>query len=105
MTNAGKKFETNMGHIVRKHVPEEKMEAVFEWIRDGKANERVVVYVDFKVRVEPQRFEESSRCNVVRCNTLLMQGCPFTDLLHFTDPIRRVTRNICNACSSTAKTM
>lgn len=43
IVNAGKKFGTYMGHIVRKHVQEQEISRVFEWIRDGEANHRVAV--------------------------------------------------------------
>lgn len=60
LTDSSKKYELFMGHIVRKKVQDEQIDGRFEWIRRGGVNERVVVYIDFKMKVEPQRFREST---------------------------------------------
>lgn len=58
--NAGKKLEVFMVHIVRKHVKEEAIYDVFKWVRDGEPNARVIAFIDFKMKVEPQRYREST---------------------------------------------
>lgn len=58
--SAGTKFELFMGHIVRKNVQEKAIGEVFQLVRDGKANQRVSVFKDFKMKVEPQRYREST---------------------------------------------
>lgn len=49
-----------MGHIVRKKVLDEEIGSWFEWIRSGFVKKRIAVYIDLKMKVQPQRFRESA---------------------------------------------
>lgn len=60
LINAAMKFEVFMGHMVRKNVQEAAISDVFQWVRDGRPNSRICVHIDFKMKVEPQRYREST---------------------------------------------
>lgn len=69
MKASATKYELFVGHIVRKKeqdekiarkkVEDEEIARCFEWIRFGPVNKRIVVYINFKMKVEQVRFRES----------------------------------------------
>lgn len=54
------KFQLFMWHIVSKKFQEDSISELFEWLRAGRPNRGVIVYIDYKMKVEPQRFREST---------------------------------------------
>lgn len=59
LTSSANKFEMYMGHKIRAHIQEKKIRSMFEWLRNGSERKRVVTYVDFKMKVEPERHRET----------------------------------------------
>lgn len=62
LTDSNRKYELFMGHIVRKKVQDEAIPESFDWVKNGVPKERLVVYIDFKMKVEPQRYCGATGC-------------------------------------------
>lgn len=48
-----------MAHKVRAEVQEKRIKELFDWVKAGKCTERVLMMVDFKMKVEPERHRET----------------------------------------------
>lgn len=59
LTEASIKLEQYMSHKVRAHTQERRIKEMFQWVRNGQERQRVVVFCDFKMKVEPQRRRET----------------------------------------------
>lgn len=59
LTSSAVKFEKFMGHKIRAHTQEKRIRGMFQWVRDGSERGRVVVFIDFKMKVEPERHRET----------------------------------------------
>lgn len=60
LTESATKYELFMGHVVTNKVQDEQIGSRFELICRGGVNKRIIVYTDFKMKVEKERFRESS---------------------------------------------
>lgn len=56
---AKRKFEMYMGHKVRAKVQIERIVEMFQWEKDGEARKRIVVFMDYKMKVVPERLRET----------------------------------------------
>lgn len=43
-----------MGHKVRAEVQDKRINEIFDWVKDGRTSERMLVMLDFKMTVEPE---------------------------------------------------
>lgn len=59
LTETSIKLQHYMSHKVRAHTQEKRIKELFQWVRDGPERQRVVVFCDLKVKVEPQRRRET----------------------------------------------
>lgn len=48
-----------MAQKVRAETQDRRIKEIFEWVRNGPERERIVVFCDFKMKVEPQRRKET----------------------------------------------
>lgn len=56
---AATKFEMFMGHKIRARLQDQRINEIFECVKNGETGERIFVFLDFKMKVEPERFRET----------------------------------------------
>lgn len=59
LTGAANKFELFMRHKIRARLQDEIINEIFNWVKDGEPTKRIVVFLDFKMKVEPERLRET----------------------------------------------
>lgn len=59
LTGSSFKFKQYIAHKVRADEQDKRIKEMFEWVRDGRERERVVLFCHFKVKVETQRRRET----------------------------------------------
>lgn len=59
LEQAKSKFELYMSHKVRENVQEERIREMFEWAKEGETKKRVVVFIELKMKVIPERLRET----------------------------------------------
>lgn len=57
--NVSNKLELYMGHKVRAKTQDERIKELIQWVMDGSPNKRFISFIDYKMKVEPERLRET----------------------------------------------
>lgn len=59
LTESSSKFQHYMAHKVRAHTQDNIIKEFFQWVRDGPERKRIVMFCEFKMKVEAHRRRET----------------------------------------------